>query len=99
MAAQYEIEYEDKDTIIYIVKDHDHTFGNMLQIELLQDPDVIYAAYIVPHPLEKLFKLKITVNENGRGGSSVPTAKNALEKARKSIKEKLTRIKRTIEEL
>lgn len=41
----------DKQNTIKILKE-DHTLGNLLQIQLLYDSDVIYAGYKVPHPLE-----------------------------------------------
>lgn len=46
----------------YLIKNQSHLLGNLLQTELLLDKNVLYAAYIVPHPLEDNVKLKITTN-------------------------------------
>lgn len=37
----------------------DHTLGNMLRMKLLDNPQVIFAGYKMPHPLEHEFVLKI----------------------------------------
>ncbi|KAJ3395060.1 DNA-directed RNA polymerase II core subunit [Lobulomyces angularis] len=37
----------------------DHTLANMLRMQLLKNPKVLFAGYKVPHPLEHSFVLKI----------------------------------------
>ncbi|KAK9471298.1 DNA-directed RNA polymerase [Dipodascopsis tothii] len=41
----------------------DHTLGNLLRSQLLQDPKVIYAAYKVEHPLFANFILRIQTED------------------------------------
>ncbi|KAL1758920.1 DNA-directed RNA polymerase [Schizophyllum commune] len=43
---------------VRIVK-QDHTLANMLRSQLLNNPQVLFAGYKVPHPLEPYFLLRI----------------------------------------
>ncbi len=43
----------------FILKNEDHTIGNLLQQQLANNEEVVFAGYIMPHPLEKSIKLKI----------------------------------------
>ncbi|KAG2177291.1 hypothetical protein INT43_007948 [Umbelopsis isabellina] len=54
------------------IEREDHTLANMLRMQLLKDPRVLFAGYKVPHPLEHNFILKIqtapdTTPENALG--------------------------------
>lgn len=44
---------------IFTVNKEDHTLGNALRTQLLKDPQVIFAGYKIPHPLEHKFVLRI----------------------------------------
>ena len=51
----------------FIFANSDHTLGNIIQKELLKNIDVIYGAYLVPHPLEtKMIVSIITSGKNPR---------------------------------
>ncbi|KAI0696833.1 DNA-directed RNA polymerase [Cytidiella melzeri] len=52
---------------IKIVK-QDHTLGNMLRAQLLAMPQILFAGYKVPHPLQPYFLIKIQTD-----GSITPT--------------------------
>ncbi|KAF9363335.1 MAG: DNA-directed RNA polymerase [Benniella sp.] len=41
------------------VEKEDHTLANMLRMQLLEDPKVLFAGYKMPHPLEHYFVLKV----------------------------------------
>ena len=43
----------------FTVMKEDHTLGNLLRAQLLKDPQVIFAGYKVPHPLEHKFNLRV----------------------------------------
>eukprot|EP00794_Sanderia_malayensis_P009851 gene9851-10862_t len=43
----------------FVVQKEDHTLGNLLRAQLLKDPQVIFAGYRVPHPLEYKFVLRV----------------------------------------
>ncbi|KAI6655165.1 DNA-directed RNA polymerase II subunit RPB11 [Oopsacas minuta] len=47
----------------FIVNKEDHTLGNLLRAQLLKDPQVIFAGYKVPHPLEHKFVLRVQTND------------------------------------
>ncbi|KAK7681399.1 hypothetical protein QCA50_015491 [Cerrena zonata] len=53
---------------IKIVK-QDHTLGNLLRAQLLAMPQVLFAGYKVPHPLQPYFLIKLQTD-----GSITPTA-------------------------
>ncbi|KAI0346679.1 RBP11-like subunits of RNA polymerase [Trametopsis cervina] len=53
---------------IKIVK-QDHTLGNMLRAQLLAMPQILFAGYKVPHPLQPYFLIKIQTD-----GSITPAA-------------------------
>ncbi|KAL1140076.1 hypothetical protein AAG570_000008 [Ranatra chinensis] len=44
---------------IFTINKEDHTLGNMIRNQLLKDPDVLFAGYKVPHPLEHKFVIRI----------------------------------------
>lgn len=44
---------------IYTFNKEDHTMGNMIRNQLLKDPNVIFAGYKNPHPLESKVILRI----------------------------------------
>ncbi|KAF5269687.1 hypothetical protein FQA39_LY08610 [Lamprigera yunnana] len=44
---------------IFTVNKEDHTLGNMIRNQLLKDPNVLFAGYKLPHPLEHKFVLRI----------------------------------------
>ncbi|PCH35204.1 RBP11-like subunits of RNA polymerase [Wolfiporia cocos MD-104 SS10] len=53
---------------IKVVK-QDHTLGNMIRAQLLSMPQILFAGYKVPHPLQPYFLIKIQTD-----GSITPTA-------------------------
>ncbi|KAK7087378.1 DNA-directed RNA polymerase II subunit RPB11-a-like [Littorina saxatilis] len=44
---------------IFTVNKEDHTLGNMITTQLLKDPQVLFAGYKNPHPLEHKFIVRI----------------------------------------
>lgn len=54
----------DKDSSVpncgtFTLHGEDHTLGNLLRAQLLEDDRVVFAAYKVPHPLESRVEIKI----------------------------------------
>ena len=43
----------------FVFLDSGHTLGNLIQKELLRDPDTKFAGYAVPHPLETRMIVKL----------------------------------------
>ena len=55
----------------FIFNKEDHTFGNLLRMQLLRDNRVRYAGYIHPHPLISRVDVKVqTLNEKVTPGKS-----------------------------
>ena len=51
----------------FVFANSTHTIGNILQKELLRDPNVTFAGYSCPHPLEtKMIVSLITSGKNPR---------------------------------
>ncbi|XP_055331085.1 DNA-directed RNA polymerase II subunit RPB11-like [Paramacrobiotus metropolitanus] len=44
---------------VFTFNKEDHTLGNMLRAQLIKDPNVVFAGYKVPHPLENKFVLRV----------------------------------------
>jgi len=53
-----------KQSQIFIFDNEDSTLGHMLQEELLLIKGVIYAGYIIEHPLENKLKIKISTEND-----------------------------------
>ncbi len=51
---------DDKNFPFFLFQE-DHTLGNMIRHQLLKDPNVIFAGYKNPHPLEHKIILRIQV--------------------------------------
>ncbi|XP_006801951.2 DNA-directed RNA polymerase II subunit RPB11-a [Neolamprologus brichardi] len=48
---------------LFTLNKEDHTLGNIIRAQLLKDPQVLFAGYKVPHPLEH--KIVIRVQPGG----------------------------------
>ncbi len=61
----------EKDTRIqnaatFTVEREDHTIGNVVRMQLLRDPTVLFAGYRVPHPLEHHVLIKVQCTDESR---------------------------------
>ncbi len=64
------MQQEEQRKIDITIDNEDHTLGNIMQEYLLMHSGIIYAAYNVPHPLEK--KLKISyITKNGEESKKI----------------------------
>eukprot|EP01132_Coremiostelium_polycephalum_P000688 gene688-849_t len=43
----------------FLIQKEDHTVGNLIRMQLVGDPDVKFAGYRMPHPLEHNIAIKI----------------------------------------
>ena len=44
---------------VFTINKEDHTLGNMIRQQLLKDPNVLFAGYKNPHPMENKVVLRI----------------------------------------
>ncbi|XP_050426115.1 DNA-directed RNA polymerase II subunit RPB11 [Adelges cooleyi] len=54
-----EVDTKVTNAAIFTVNKEDHTLANMIRNQLLKDPNVLFAGYKQPHPLEHKFELRI----------------------------------------
>ncbi|KAH0485249.1 MAG: uncharacterized protein KVP18_001325 [Porospora cf. gigantea A] len=47
---------------IFTIYVEDHTLGNLMRCQLMRDPDVVFAGYRNPHPLENVIEIRIQTN-------------------------------------
>ena len=94
---------------VFTFENEDHTLGALLQQELLENRDVVFAGYIVEHPLEKVFKLKIQTKmdqldqefpklETENESEVFPSPSEVLKETIDNLIEQLDVIKETFEE-
>lgn len=76
--------------IIVTFEKEDHTLGNLIRAELLEDEGVLFAAYKVEHPLFARFKMRIQTVEGY-------DPKDALKNACNSIINKLAQLQSNFE--
>eukprot|EP00298_Acanthocystis_sp_HF-20_P008831 c17926_g1_i2.p1 GENE.c17926_g1_i2~~c17926_g1_i2.p1 ORF type:complete len:117 (+),score=31.22 c17926_g1_i2:25-351(+) len=48
---------------VFIIEREDHTLGNLLRMQILVNPRVLFCGYKVPHPLEHKVELRIQTTE------------------------------------
>ncbi|XP_037952608.1 DNA-directed RNA polymerase II subunit RPB11 isoform X1 [Teleopsis dalmanni] len=81
---------------IFTINKEDHTLGNMIRNQLLKDPNVLFAGYKVPHPLEHKFVLRIQTTSESSPQEALTNAITDLlselslfeERFREALKEK-----------
>uniref|UniRef100_A0A0D3HYD9 DNA-directed RNA polymerase RBP11-like dimerisation domain-containing protein n=1 Tax=Emiliania huxleyi (strain CCMP1516) TaxID=280463 RepID=A0A0D3HYD9_EMIH1 len=61
-----------KDTMVpnavtLVIEREDHTVGNLLRMCLLEDKEVLFSGYRVPHPLEPAIQLKVQTKSEDPG--------------------------------
>jgi len=64
------------DAATFTINREDHTLGNLLATQLLRDPNVVYAGYRVPHPLENHIEIKVQVKSGYTPHAALQTAIN-----------------------
>mmetsp|Transcript_19642 Transcript_19642/g.75373 ORF Transcript_19642/g.75373 Transcript_19642/m.75373 type:complete len:123 (-) Transcript_19642:34-402(-) len=69
----------------------DHTLGNIIRMQLLRDPKVVFAGYKIPHPLENRLIVKVQTTEDSSPVDAMAGAIRDLHKELVSISEKFKR--------
>ncbi len=77
--------------IIIVIEGEDDTIGNLIAKSAVQHPNVVYATYRIPHPLERKVEIIISVDKNADLGSTISEIIH-------SIKEELEEFKNKIDE-
>jgi len=75
--------------VMMVVEREDHTVGNLLRMQLLEDDQVIFSGYRVPHPLEPAIQIKVQTRSSDPGPTqAVHNAINKLESELKTMKDR-----------
>lgn len=69
-------------TVLITVNREDHTLGNLLCSALQRDPNVIFAGYKVPHPLEYHVVIRV---QTERGHAPIDVVQHCIEKLIKEL--------------
>ena len=64
-----------------------HTLSSLFRAELLKDPNVLFAAYKVPHPLFKKSEVYLQVLEGSPDDAMACAKKSILKKLKMFLKE------------
>jgi len=70
----------DETNVTLFFNEEDHTLGNLLRVQLLRDPEVIFAAYKVPHPLTRSVEVRVQTHGTTPVTESMDTALEAIGK-------------------
>uniref|UniRef100_A0A7S4C1P2 DNA-directed RNA polymerase RBP11-like dimerisation domain-containing protein n=1 Tax=Chrysotila carterae TaxID=13221 RepID=A0A7S4C1P2_CHRCT len=70
--------------MMIVIEREDHTLGNLLRMQLLEDDQVLFSGYRVPHPLEPAIQVKIQTRSQNPG--PVQAVQNALDKLEDELK-------------
>mmetsp|Transcript_28819 Transcript_28819/g.49199 ORF Transcript_28819/g.49199 Transcript_28819/m.49199 type:complete len:122 (+) Transcript_28819:24-389(+) len=71
----------------FIIEKEGHTIGNLVRMQLLRDPNVIFGGYKVPHPLENHIEVKVQTNDNSTPNESMIACIKSLLRELDQIKE------------
>eukprot|EP00245_Coleochaete_scutata_P007253 TRINITY_DN22401_c0_g1_i1.p1 TRINITY_DN22401_c0_g1~~TRINITY_DN22401_c0_g1_i1.p1 ORF type:complete len:119 (-),score=32.09 TRINITY_DN22401_c0_g1_i1:495-851(-) len=84
--GQKKVEYERDTKIInaakFTIHKEDHTVGNLIRMQLHEDPEVLFAGYRAPHPLQ--YKVEIKIQTSSRS-SPVQAYNQAIDTLDKEI--------------
>eukprot|EP01115_Flamella_aegyptia_P000113 TRINITY_DN1010_c0_g1_i1.p1 TRINITY_DN1010_c0_g1~~TRINITY_DN1010_c0_g1_i1.p1 ORF type:complete len:123 (+),score=12.65 TRINITY_DN1010_c0_g1_i1:86-454(+) len=72
-----------KNSIIYEIEREDHTVGNLLRMYLIEDEDILFTGYKMPHPLTPKLIVKAQTKENGKSPKEVVVT--AIDKINRDI--------------
>ena len=65
----------------FVYPGQDHTLGVLLRTQLLKDPQVVFAAYKVPHPMTRTVEVRVQTVDS--------IAEDAVERALETLNEKV----------
>jgi len=72
----------------FIIEREDHTIGNVMRMQLLDDEQVLFAGYRMPHPLEPRINLHVQTTAESNPSHAVIAACNVLIDKLNRIEEK-----------
>ena len=85
----YEADLKQENAGIFTVWLEDHTVGHALRKQLLKNPNVIFAGYKVPHPLEQKMVIRVQVSRE--------TPVNAMKLALKELSDTTNKLENSLQ--
>ncbi|KAK9816193.1 hypothetical protein WJX74_006613 [Apatococcus lobatus] len=76
------------DAATFVIQREDHTVGNLVRMQLLEDKDIMFAGYKIPHPLQYQLLIKVQTNGSKTPQRAVQSAIGSLEEELRDIREK-----------
>lgn len=73
----------------FVIEREDHTLGNLVRMQLLDDPRVDFAGYRMPHPLEHKIHIQVHTTANSNPADAMISACNNLIDKFNRLEEKL----------
>ena len=74
------------DAVTVTIEREDHTLGNMLRMQMLDNPDVLFCGYRQQHPLEPAIQLRVQTKSSFPGPVQViDSALNSLHAELKTL--------------
>ena len=64
----------------YIIEAEDHTLGNIMRMDMLEDPKVSFVGYRVPHPLSTNIEMRVQTTD-----AAYPPSKAMMESCNRLI--------------
>ncbi len=78
--------------IIIVIEGEDDTIGNLIAKSAVQHPNVVYATYRIPHPLERKVEIIISVDKNADLGATVSEIINSIKSQLEEFKKKIDEV-------
>lgn len=91
--VEYKTLQKAPNTAVFTILLEDHTIGNMLQMMLLRNPKILFAAYRKPHPLENKIEVKIQTNGEVTPAQALKEALQNLTEDVEECKEQVQKFK------
>ncbi|CAN8076392.1 unnamed protein product [Agarophyton chilense] len=57
---------------VFRLEREDHTLANLLRMQLIRDPDVVFVGYKHPHPMDHHIELRVQTSSSTRAGKYLP---------------------------
>ncbi|KAK0412339.1 hypothetical protein QR680_006154 [Steinernema hermaphroditum] len=71
---------------LFTIMKEDHTIGNMIKHQLLENKEVLFAGYRVPHPLEHRVEMRVQTTQNTTPVKAFIQALRELQEEVRSLK-------------
>jgi DNA-directed RNA polymerase subunit L len=81
-----------KNEIVLEIYGEDDTLGNMITKEAMRHPDVVYASYGIPHPLQNRLEIIINVREGADVGKTIIDIVENIRKVLREFRERVEEV-------